>query len=79
MSTFEEGLSLTYVSYGEGQYVYEVGRRGIVSINVTMEDGPICQMPWAKVTFENGRIVKLNLSLMEEVEIAVRAALGGVK
>jgi hypothetical protein len=75
---FREGQRLVSVfgpvDYAGGQVGARVGHPsaayGADSIKVVMESGQMAEVPWALCRMSDGRILKLNLALMEEVELA---------
>ena len=68
MFNFTEGQQLEAVWYVEGQQGYLVGHEGCTKITVVMENGQMGKVPWAYVETAKGD-KKLNLALMEEVEL----------
>ena len=71
---FKQGqlLKSIYACQGEGLEIYYMtGKNHCESISVVMESGQMAGVPWACITFDDGRPQrKVNLALFLEIEAA---------
>lgn len=68
---FFEGQSLSKLWWEQGELV-TVGRCGVSSIKISMENGQMSVVPWAVVFYEDGRCRKRNLALASGVELDLK-------
>lgn len=68
---FFEGQSLLSLRWEQGESAY-VGRNGVVSITVSMENGQMAAVPWAVVLREDGSAFKHNLALVSGVRLNLK-------
>jgi hypothetical protein len=65
---FEDGDSVRAVYWDNGD-ILEVGKHGLESLTVVMEDGQMGRAPWVEAVHDDGRQFKHNLAKVESVRI----------
>jgi hypothetical protein len=67
---FKKGQKLHRVWYNNSEEWYGMNDSNVDTIEVVMESGQMAGVPWAVVTFKNGRPpTKLNLALCNQVDL----------
>jgi len=61
-------MKLFAISYPNGN-MFSIGKDNIVDMTVIMENGQMATVPWAVISYEYGKIGKVNLSFVIAVEL----------
>ena len=66
---FEEGLILDSLNWQNGSFI-AVGYGDVTKVVVAMQYGEMAMVPWAEVSYKDGRTNLVNLSTVDNVMIA---------
>ena len=72
-----KGTKLDYVWYGSpsdagAKLGYPPGADEVIDIEIIEETGPHCMLPWALITYKNGKQSLINLQQADEVGLIER-------